>query len=467
MTDSKPSTQSDSNQSAFQLWTRNHPWASDEKAKPIIESLKHAPVADSQEHLRAIALETDHEKWHVAAMAALRLAEGAWNLKLPSPEIYDICGKWTWLAVRNGSVAGALLLVRALIALAESGRPEGEDENDGSYTELLSMASRVFSDTLTDRLYPNTIADFPERLEAELRWRPRPDGPARVVIERWTIDRHDDRLNKYRILSEPVPLAGGDRDIDAFVRQLEAEFPWMAQVTERIADDFALCSLAAEPWLHFRPLLLVGPPGTGKSRFARRLAELIRTGYRVIGAGSSSDDRDLTGTSHGWSNREPGAIPRLMVTCGTANPVVLIDELDKSGGSEKNGDIRQTLLAMLEPETAKSWFDECLQASCDLSAVSWIATANSLEPISAPLRSRFSIARIGLPGPESITAILDGMRRDIAEELCLDQAVLPELDPLARRHLTEAIGHGRSLREIRSALRRALAATARQSWNRS
>ena len=192
------------------------------------------------------------------------------------------------------------------------------------------------------------------------------------------------------------------------------------------------------------------------------MAELIGTGYRVIGAGSSSDDRDLAGTAHGWRNHEPGAILRLMRTCGTANPIVLVDELDKAGGSERNGDVRQTLLAMLEPETARAWYDECLQAPCDISAVSWLATANELTPISAPLRSRFSIVQVALPGPDAIGAILDGMRRDIAAEHGLDPAALPQIDPLARRHLADAFGNGRSLRDIRTALRRALAATARR-----
>ena len=352
------------------------------------------------------------------------------------------------------------------ILMTDSDRPEGEDENDGSYTELLSMASRVFSDNLTDRLYPNTIADFPERLEAELRWRPQPEGPSRVIIGKWTLDRFNDEFKSYRALAEPVPLAGGDKEIGAIVAGITTEFPWMIPAIERIADDLALCALAKEPWLRIRPLLLVGPPGTGKTRFAKRLAELIGTGFRVISAGSSSDDRDLAGTPHGWSNREPGAIPRLMVACGTANPVVLIDEIDKAGGSERNGDIRETLLGMLEPETARAWFDDCLQASCNLSAVSWLATANRLEPISAPLRSRFAIVEIGLPGAEDIEAILDSMRNDIAMELDLHRDALPAINPRARRALAHAVGRGRSLREIRAALYRALAASARKTRKR-
>ena len=461
MTDQKPLSQTDENQTAFHLWTEIKPWTFDAKAEPIVESLKHAPVLDSQEHLRAVALDADPEKRHLAAMAGLRIAEGCWNLKMPSIDLFDLCGRWTWLATRNGSIVAALHLVRSLIALAESERPTDNDESEGLFNQLLSMASLVFSHYLTDHLYPYTIGEFQQQLDTELRWRPMPDGPARVVIERWTLDRHDDRLKAYQALAEPIPLAGGDRDIDVIVGQLTAEFPWMIDAIERIADDLALCSLIPEHWLHIRPLLLVGPPGSGKSRFARRLAELIGTGFRIIGGSGSSDNRDLVGNARGWSNYQPGAIIRLMATCGAANPVVVIDELDKAGGSERNGDIRQTLLALLEPETSKRWYDECLQAHCDLSAVSWVATANSLTPISGPLRSRFSVVQVGLPSPKAVDAILDGMRCDIAGEFGLDPAVLPAIDPFARHGLTEAIGLGRSLREIRSALRRALAASVR------
>ena len=59
-------------------------------------------------------------------------------------------------------------------------------------------------------------------------------------------------------MAGPVPLAGGDRDIDAIVARLTDEFPWMTDVIERIADDFIVSSLAADPWLRFGPILLVG-----------------------------------------------------------------------------------------------------------------------------------------------------------------------------------------------------------------
>lgn len=156
-----------------------------------------------------------------------------------------------------------------------------------------------------------------------------------------------------------------------------------------------------------------------------------------------------------------------MAACGAANPLIIVDEIDKAGGSDRNGDIRRTLLGMLEPETARRWFDECLQAHCDLSGVSLVLTANTLDPISRPLLSRVAIAWVGLPGPDAIEGILEGMRADIAAELGIDPRVLPEIDIAARRALADAFGHGRSLRVVKAALVRALAAGARMNGTRS
>jgi hypothetical protein len=85
-----------------------------------------------------------------------------------------------------------------------------------------------------------------------------------------------------------------------------------------------------------------------------------------------------------------------------------------------------------------------------------------LEPISKPLLSRVAITRVGLPGPDAIDGIIDAMRADIAMELGLDIEVLPEIDPAARRALADAFSRGRSLRAVKAALVRAMAATARR-----
>jgi len=332
---------------------------------------------------------------------------------------------------------------------------------------LRTLACRWFEMRVSLRLSEAEIENLPTLLSQDLIQPTQYAGPARVVIERWPTQHAHSDLETYKALAKPVPLRGGDKDFGSIVDRLHREFPWIGDAIDRVADDLALCALGPRPWIRIRPLLLVGPPGSGKSRFARRLAEMIGTGWQLISASGSSDDRSLVGTAHAWGNREPGAILQLMLASGAANPLIIVDEIEKAGGSHQNGDIRRALLGMLEPETAKRWPDECLQTACDLSGVSWILTANSLEPISKPLLSRMDIAHVGLPGPNAIDGIIEGMRADVASELELDIKALPEIDPAARRALAGAFEHGRSLRGVKAALVRALAAGARMKGRRS
>ena len=430
----------------------------------VIDSLRDAlwlvPVPAGYESTRTIALSTEEEARPDSAKAALRIAVEYIEVEGDLHTVVDIRTSWLLYASLRGSTVAALMFANAMV---EEVREEFAVGNlsDEELRKLCTGTMEFFQDMLGRWLSPSRIGELAQAFELELEWREAPSGPSRVIIENWTLAPHSE-LTPYKALTRPIPLAGGDKDASSIVTTLNGEFPWLADAIDRIADDLALGNLNETPWVRIRPLLLVGPPGSGKSRFARRLAELIGTGFRIIDAGSSSDDRDLAGTAHGWSNREPGAILRLIANCGTANPVVVIDELDKAGGSERNGDIRRTLLAMLERETSRLWFDECLQAFCDLSAVSWVGTANSLEPISKMMLSRFAVVRVGLPGADSIDPILATMRNDIASEFDLDPSRLPDLDDVSHRALATALGKGRSLRSIRHALIRALAVTARK-----
>jgi ATP-dependent Lon protease len=206
-------------------------------------------------------------------------------------------------------------------------------------------------------------------------------------------------------------------------------------------------------------LLLLGDPGTGKSRFARRFAELAGLPMRTIGCGGSSDNRDLAGTSKGYSTGEASAVLRAIRDGAAANPVILVDEVEKAGISRHNGHIVDVLLAMLEPETAKSWHDEYLCMAADLSAVNWILSANSLAGLPEPLLNRVTVVRVTAPRPEQLPAILDSLKTEIAKELGVDPFALPEIHSEAERMLEQAFAEGQSIRRIRAALLAAIGAS--------
>lgn len=251
-------------------------------------------------------------------------------------------------------------------------------------------------------------------------------------------------------LTEPMPLAGGVGP-SVLEAALEAEFPWMDEAIDAIVGDLQLRRQAGAAHAHFRPLVLAGPPGTGKTRFARRVAHLLGTGFGEVTAAGSSDNRLLQGTARGWSTASPSYVLHVMRSAKAANPVILVDELDKTKPDGRNGDIRATLLTMLEPLSAKAWPDECLMAQADLSQINWIVCVNEVEPIRGPLLTRLRVVPAPGPGPEHFEPVMASIARDLAEELGVPVALMPELPAEAKAKLRKAFGKGFSLRRIKAA----------------
>lgn len=284
--------------------------------------------------------------------------------------------------------------------------------------------------------------------------------PVRVVVEAIGDPRSAEGrkvTNAYDALTGPLPLAGSSVSARTLGTALTTEFPWMKPAVDRLTDDLRLLQATGTTWSRFRPMLLVGPPGVGKTRFARKLARLLGTGYQEINAAGSSDNRMLAGTARGWSSAQP-ALPLLAMLRGrTANPVCVVDEIDKAGGNGRNGDMRATLLTLLEPETAGAWYDECLLASCDLSQVSWILTANDLKTLSAPLMSRLMVVHVSGLEPEHFGPLVEGILWDLCEELCVARHQLPNLEPEVIEVLREHFTRARSARKLKNAITAAMA----------
>ena len=133
--------------------------------------------------------------------------------------------------------------------------------------------------------------------------------------------------------------------------QLLFEFPYAEHVI-----DFALADLVGRRTVQFRPLLLVGEPGGGKSRFVRRVAEILNVGMLANGR-EPLDGAVFAGTDKRWYAAEPCHPFLAIARAKQANPIVLIDELEKAGTRNDYGRFWDCLLAFLEPETASRYPD--------------------------------------------------------------------------------------------------------------
>jgi len=174
-------------------------------------------------------------------------------------------------------------------------------------------------------------------------------------------------------------------------------------------------------------LLLVGDPGCGKTSFARALLDGLGVPSMLYSAAAAADS-SFAGTSSQWSTARVSTPLQLIARHECCDPGIILDELDKAAVGRHNGSLVDTLLAFLEPQSARCVWDIGLEVEVDLSAVHWIATANKLEDVPAPLRDRLRVIRMPVPGPEHLEALLSVMLADRAAEAAEDVRLWPPFD---------------------------------------
>jgi ATP-dependent Lon protease len=209
-----------------------------------------------------------------------------------------------------------------------------------------------------------------------------------------------------RITIKPSALP----DIDALINDL----PNFAEPLEDIRRQLVL-SLAGDDSLDLEPMLLLGDPGIGKTHFARRLSALLGTGYNFIGMSSLTAGWILSGASAQWKNAKPGKVFDALVNGDYANPVIVVDEIDKVGGDHQY-DPLGSLYTLLERDTASGFIDEFADVPIDASDVVWIATANEARTIPEPILNRMNVYSIDPPDAEGSRRIASVIYRELREE---------------------------------------------------
>jgi hypothetical protein len=217
------------------------------------------------------------------------------------------------------------------------------------------------------------------------------------------------------------------------------------------AIDLLLLDLRPDEPVAFRPFLLVGNPGSGKSRLIRRLSELLAIKMkRHDGAGSS--DNAFGGAPKRWSNATACIPLQAVAEARIANPMVLIDELDKAGMSTA-GSLVNALMPFLERETAAAYPDPCHEVEADLSHVNYAMTANDDSKLPSPLRDRIRIIRVPSPGVEHLESLSRSIMADLAVELNVPAAFWMPLAPDELSVVARAWGDNGSVRRLQKIIR--------------
>ncbi len=290
-------------------------------------------------------------------------------------------------------------------------------------------------DIVAARKLLNLVADKPEK----------PAGPALVVVPKLGEASGAAKKDIYKswdgIAGSALPLVPRC-DVAAARRRLVEVWPHAEHVIDTILAD-----LAPRETVRFRPTLLVGEPGSGKTSLLRAIADAVGLPgetYNLAGMADSS----LGGTSSQWNSARESMPLQLIKRSKSASVAVVWDEVEKASASRHNGSALDALLPLLEPSQASRFRDLALEVEVDLSMVSHFATANSIVGIPAPLRDRMRVLTMPEPGWQH----LDVLTRQIVERIASERGVDPRwYADLAQDEieLVRAVWPGGSLRQLR------------------
>lgn len=240
---------------------------------------------------------------------------------------------------------------------------------------------------------------------------------------KFTAGKHLSRTDK--LMLKPalngVHLKGPEteHEVDEIASLLFDEMPWLQSVIKELWLDMRHHVSRHGAGLKLRPTLLVGGPGLGKTHLVRRVAELSGLPVVHIDGGAGGEGFPVAGLARGWGSAECGRPLKTMLSNKVANPVVVVDEIDKAGTmtgtSGHSTSLHAAMLGLLEPVSAKDWHCPYFQTGCDMSHINWLMTANDIGRVPDLLRSRVRTIYIEPPNEIQMAAFIknEAQRRNL------------------------------------------------------
>ena len=215
--------------------------------------------------------------------------------------------------------------------------------------------------------------------------------------------------------SEYLPYGEIPRENSNIFKTLLEDFPNFSETIGVIENAVALARIG-DGFVKIPNILLLGDPGIGKTFFANKVAELLNVDYVEIRMENEQNGSALSGSSEFWSNTKTGEIFNILTNGKTANPLVLVDEVDKANGDSRF-DPLGGLYSLLEHETAQRFEDQSVKGlKLNAASINWLFTANSIERVPAPIRSRMIIHEIKNPNFEQSMSIVKKIYKILKKE---------------------------------------------------